>query len=117
MRNLTTVCLFAWLLVSGTLGADDKSTAEATLINVEVGATAPTFEGLDERGQAWISSDHVGQKYVVVYFYPADFTTGCTKQAEMFRDTMNLLADQGVAVVGVSGDAVENHRLFKDAWK
>ncbi len=59
----------------------------------------------------------MGKQYVVIYFYPADFTTGCTKQAESFRDTMNLLTDQNVAVIGVSGDSVLNHRLFKKAWK
>src|SRR5438093_1026796 len=105
------------LLTIGRLGvADDKPPADKQRVDLQVGTVAPTFESIDERGQAWSSVNHVGREYVVVYFYPADFTTGCTKQAESFRDTMNLLADQGVTVIGVSGDAIHNHRLFKQSW-
>jgi peroxiredoxin Q/BCP len=120
MRNLTTtVSLLALSLLTtqSVAVADEKSLPEEARIDLQVGAAAPKFESVDEHGQPWASADHVGKKYVVVYFYPADFTTGCSKQAESFRDTMNLLADLGVAVVGVSGDAVRNHHLFKDAWK
>ena len=75
------------------------------------------FESTDENGEPWKLDDHVGKMVVVVYFYPADFTTVCTKQAEAWRDNMNALTDAGVEVVGVSGDSVKNHKLFKDAWK
>jgi peroxiredoxin Q/BCP len=120
MRNLTaTLLLFSLsrLTAENFAAAEEKAPAEEPRIDLAVGDNAPKFVSVDERGQRWSSVDHVGKKYVVVYFYPADFTTGCIKQAESFRDTMNLLADQGVAVIGVSGDAVRNHRLFKDAWK
>jgi peroxiredoxin Q/BCP len=120
MRNLTpTLSLLALslLTVENFAVAEEKTGPEEIRIDLVVGDAAPKFESVDERDQPWASADHVGKKYVVVYFYPADFTTGCIKQAESFRDTMNLLADQGVAVIGVSGDAVRNHRLFKDSWK
>ena len=52
---------------------------------------------------------------IVVYFYPADMTGGCTKQACGFRDDMKTLTDKGVEVIGVSGDSVGNHQLFKKA--
>src|SRR5262245_14259160 len=120
MRHLTAiVALFALvLLVTGnTVLAEDKPTSEAPLIDVKVGDTAPIFTSIDEGGQPWASSDHLGKQYIVLYFYPADFTTGCIKQAETFRDTMNLLADRGIAVIGVSGDGVRNHQLFKEHWK
>src|SRR5581483_1290619 len=61
----------------------------------------------------WKSSDHVGKKILVVYFYPADLTSGCTKQACGFRDDMKKLTEKGVEVVGVSGDSVKNHQIFK----
>lgn len=80
-----------------------------------VGAAAPQFEVLDDRGEAWKSADHYGKKIVVVYFYPADMTGGCTAQACAFRDDLGKLTDKGVIVVGVSGDSVENHQLFKRA--
>jgi peroxiredoxin Q/BCP len=55
----------------------------------------------------------VGKEPIVVYFYPADFTGGCTKQACAFRDDWSKFKEQGIQVVGVSGDAPESHRLFK----
>jgi peroxiredoxin Q/BCP len=54
---------------------------------------------------------------VVVYFYPGDFTPGCIRQAQSFRDNMNKLAARGVEVVGISGDGVRAHELFKKAQK
>jgi peroxiredoxin Q/BCP len=81
--------------------------------DVAVGDPAPEFASVDDQGQAWKSADHVGKKIMVVYFYPADLTPGCTKQACGFRDDMKKLTDLGVEVVGVSGDSVRNHQLFK----
>jgi peroxiredoxin Q/BCP len=80
-----------------------------------VGDPAPVFEVLDDAGKPWKSTEHVGKKVVVVYFYPADMTGGCTAQACNFRDDLGKLAGQGVEVVGVSGDSVKNHQLFKKA--
>jgi len=82
-------------------------------VSLNVGDKAPVFEALDDMGKPWKSSDHVGKKIVVVYFYPADCTGGCTKQAQGYRDDMKVLADKGVEVVGVSGDTVKNHEVFK----
>ena len=67
---------------------------------VDVGQKAPAFEATDDQGQPWKSSDHVGKGVLVVYFYPAAMTGGCTKQACGFRDDMKALKDKGVEVVG-----------------
>lgn len=80
---------------------------------VSAGDQAPEFSALDDNGKEWNSKDHVGKKILVVYFYPADLTGGCTKQACAFRDDRPKFSAQGVEVVGVSGDSVENHQLFK----
>jgi peroxiredoxin Q/BCP len=80
---------------------------------VKVGDAAPTFEATDDAGKAWKSSDHVGKKIVVVYFYPADFTGGCTKQACGFRDSMADLGKKDVEEIGVSGDSADTHAKFK----
>ena len=69
-----------------------------------------------EDGKSWNSADHVGKKIVVVYFYPADMTGGCTKQACGFRDDMTRLKAEGVEVVGVSGDSVASHVIFKKEY-
>lgn len=107
MKIALTVCC---LLGCGLLLAP----AMASGADLEVGDPSPAFQALDDHGKEWKSSDHVGKKVLVVYFYPADLTGGCTKQACGFRDDMKKLADLGVEVVGVSGDSVENHQLFKD---
>jgi len=84
---------------------------------LDKGDKAPVFEGTDENGNTWKSSDVVGKKVLVVYFYPADFTGGCTKQACSFRDEMSKLKDKDVEVVGVSGDTAKNHAEFKKFHK
>lgn len=90
--------------------------AMAVDITLNVGDKAPEFTVKDDKGQNWKASDHFGKKIVVVYFYPADMTGGCTKQACGFRDDLGKLEGQGVEVVGVSGDSVRNHQLFKKAY-
>ncbi len=86
-------------------------------VDLKVGDPAPVFETEDDHGKPWKSADHVGKKILVVYFYPADMTGGCTKQACGFRDDLSKLVDEGVEVVGVSGDSAHNHQLFKKAHK
>ena len=91
--------------------------ADEPRADLNVGDPAPAFEAVDDLGRPWKSVDHVGAKYLVVYFFPGDFTPGCTRQAQNFRDAMNKLNDEGVEVVGVSGDSVPTHQLFKKAQK
>ena len=99
-------------LAAGSLAAADEARK-----GVGVGDKAPVFEAKDDHGNEWRSADHVGKKVLVVYFYPGDLTPGCTKQACGFRDDLQQLADKGVQVVGVSGDSVKNHQLFKKVHK
>lgn len=91
--------------------------ADEPAVDLKVGDQAPKFESVDDEGKPWKSSDHIGKKIVVVYFYPADLTGGCTKQACGFRDDMKDLTAKGVEVIGVSGDSVRNHQLFKKDQK
>lgn len=106
--NFLRVGMFASLfsLVACSAWAEEK-------VDLKVGDKAPSFESTDDAGKPWKSIDHFGKKVVVVYFYPADMTGGCTKQACGFRDSMKGLSDKGVEVIGVSGDSVKNHQLFK----
>lgn len=104
--------LCVWIVAGvAALGLGQQIMAED--LKLEVGAAAPEFTAKDDTGKEWKSSDHFGKKIVVVYFYPADLTGGCTKQACGFRDDMAKLQGEGVEVVGVSGDSVENHQIFK----
>jgi thioredoxin-dependent peroxiredoxin len=105
------------LFAAAFVAAADKPKADEKPVAVNVGDKAPVFEARTDAGKKWKSSETIGKKYLVVYFYPADFTTGCTRQAEVWRDNMNAVTAKGVEVVGVSGDSVKNHALFKKAWK
>ncbi|HLU46666.1 MAG TPA: redoxin domain-containing protein, partial [Planctomycetota bacterium] len=80
-----------------------------------MGDKAPLVEAKDDEGKSWKLADHVGERIVVLYFYPADMTPGCTRQACGYRDNLDKLRELGATVVGVSGDSVENHKLFKKA--
>jgi peroxiredoxin Q/BCP len=96
-------------------GAQDKK--KKVELKVKVGDTAPSFESVDDAGKPFKSADVVGKKVLVLYFYPADFTGGCTKQACGFRDDIEKFKSKGVLVVGVSGDSVANHKLFKEDYQ
>jgi thioredoxin-dependent peroxiredoxin len=112
--RVSTLGLLLGLLVPAAR-AEDKPAEKP--IELKVGDPAPVFEMLDAQGKGWKSADHYGKKWIVIYFYPGDFTPGCMAQANAFRDAMNKLTDQGVEVVGVSGDSVKTHELFKKAQK
>jgi peroxiredoxin Q/BCP len=84
---------------------------------VKVGDKAPVLQSTDDQGKPWKSTDFVGKKTLVVYFFPADFTGGCTAQACSFRDDIEMLHGQNIEVVGVSGDTVATHKLFKKHHK
>jgi len=105
----------AVILVGGAAAQDEKK--DEKKFELGVGDGAPAFQSKDANGLTWKSSDHLGKKYIVVYFYPGDFTPGCTAQAQKFRDNMNKLYDQGAEVVGVSGDSAKTHALFKESYK
>src|SRR4051812_20003692 len=93
------------------------SAQEEKKVELQVGDVAPIFTAIDDQGKPWKSADLVGKKHVVVYFFPADFTSGCRAQAQKFRDNMNALNEKGIVVIGISGDAVTTHALFKKAEK
>ena len=79
---------------------------------LKAGDKAPDFTGTDDRGQTVDLKDFRGRK-VVLYFYPKDNTSGCTREACDFRDSMAGLSQKGVVVLGVSPDSVSSHQKFK----
>lgn len=82
---------------------------------INVGDKSPQFSALDDSNISWNSEDYVGDKIIIVYFYPAAMTGGCTKQACAFRDDKAKLDGLDALVIGVSGDKVENLKYFKEA--
>lgn len=85
------------------------------MVEVKVGEAAPDFTLPDHEGRPFTLSAQRG-RVVVLYFYPKDFTSGCTKEACHFRDAYEDFTDAGAVVVGVSNDSQESHRKFREAY-
>ncbi|WP_290706141.1 thioredoxin-dependent thiol peroxidase [Gordonia sp. UBA5067] len=81
---------------------------------LSVGDPAPGFTLTDSTGTPVSLADYAGRR-VIVYFYPAAMTPGCTKQACDFRDNLHELNDAGLDVVGISPDKPEKLARFADA--
>ncbi len=80
-------------------------------MRLEIGDRAPAFTLLDQSGQSVRLKDFAGER-VVLYFYPADDTPGCTTEACQFNDEMARFAGLGVKVVGISPDNGATHQRF-----
>lgn len=83
---------------------------------IEVGDQAPPIKAKDQDGQTWAQAEKQGGKYLVVYFYPAAMSGGCTKQACAYRDHLKE-TKTNFMVVGISGDTPQNLKWFRDAEK
>ena len=81
-------------------------------IKLEEGQNAPDFLLPSQTGETVKLSDFADKSVVVLYFYPKDFTPGCTTEACSFRDNFEDFKDLGAVVIGVSSDSVESHEKF-----
>jgi len=77
------------------------------------GEVAPDFTMIDKDGRAMRLSDLRNEKEVVVYFYPRDFTPGCSTEATEFTRDYKKFRDAGIEIVGVSPDDTESHQKFR----
>ncbi|MBC7640968.1 MAG: peroxiredoxin [Flavobacterium sp.] len=84
---------------------------------LQIGDKIPNFTAKDTNNNDFDSSTIVGQKSVVIYFYPKDNTPGCTAQACSFRDQYEDFKDLGAEVIGISGDTVSSHEKFTKRYK
>ena len=80
---------------------------------LEIGSKAPEFTLPDQNGEMRSLSDYKGQK-VILYFYPKDMTSGCTKQACAFSELYPQFREKGAVVLGVSKDTVASHKRFEE---
>ncbi|XP_062233395.1 peroxiredoxin Q, chloroplastic [Phragmites australis] len=83
---------------------------------VTKGSVPPNFTLNDQNGRAVSLSKFKG-KPVVLYFYPADETPGCTKQACAFRDSYEKFKKAGAEVIGISGDDAASHKAFAQKYR
>lgn len=88
----------------------------AIVAKVTEGTQAPSFTLKDQNGKPVNLSKFKG-KPVIVYFYPADETPGCTKQACAFRDSYEKFKKAGAEVIGISGDDTASHKAFAEKYK
>jgi len=79
---------------------------------IGVGDKAPDFTLPSQSGEQVRLQDRIGQGVVVLYFYPKDETSGCTREACAFRDSHEVFTDAGAEVIGVSSDSVDKHAAF-----
>ena len=81
----------------------------------EVGKKAPDFTLLDQDGKKVSFKDFIGKK-VVLYFYPKDNTSGCTKEACNFRDEFPKFKKSDAVIIGISPDSVNSHKKFAEKY-
>ncbi len=78
---------------------------------ISEGKSVPTFQLSDAHGNTVKSSEIKGKKFVI-YFYPKDFTPGCTVEADEFSRDYKKFQKAGIEIIGISKDDVESHKKF-----
>lgn len=82
---------------------------------LQIGAKAPDFSLPDQNGKIHSLKDYAGKK-VILYFYPKDNTSGCTKQACGFSERVPLFSEKGAVILGISKDSVASHKKFEENY-
>jgi len=86
------------------------------MTHLKEGDDAPSFEGLNEKGERISLSDYAGKK-LILFFYPKDDSPGCTKEACNLRDNYRKLQKLGFEILGVSPDSSKKHQKFIDKYE
>ena len=81
------------------------------MAELKIGVEAPDFSLTGDDGKTHSLKEFRGKK-VVLYFYPKDNTSGCTKEACSFRDNLSSIKKKGAVLIGVSADGTESHKKF-----
>lgn len=90
-----------------------KSDEYAYNSSVKEGERPPNFNFFDTKGNKHELDDIVGKKNIVIYFYPKDFTPGCTVEAEEFTKNYLKFKENDIEVIGISPDSEESHLRFR----
>jgi peroxiredoxin Q/BCP len=110
MRILASTSLLLLALCAAASAADPAPAPPP-----QVGEMAPAIRLQDQKG-SWHTLEQYRGQWVVLYFYPKDFTSGCTTQVCAFRDDIGKLKEQGAQVLGVSVDDVKSHAEFAEKY-
>jgi peroxiredoxin Q/BCP len=98
--------------MAGKARSKSKSVSPAHPASTLLNKPAPDFELPDGSGNAVSLQDLLSKGNVVLYFYPRDFTAGCSKEACDFRDRQKLIGARGATIVGISTDSAASHEKF-----
>ena len=86
-------------------------------MSLKIGDEIPSFVLKDQHGDEFKVDSIKGKKAFVLFFYPKDFTPGCTKEVCSFRDQYEDFTDLGAEVIGISGDGENSHKRFAEKYK
>lgn len=78
------------------------------------GDPVPDVKGMDQHGELFQSHEYIDKRNLVIFFYPKDFSPGCTAEACAFRDNISKFAALDTELVGISGDDSASHKQFAD---
>lgn len=81
---------------------------------IKVGSTIPAFILPDQNGNMFNIDSVLGQKNLVIYFYPKDDSPGCTAQACSFRDQFEVFSEADAVIIGISSQSVKSHKAFAE---
>ncbi len=109
-RNFYLFYLIVYLLLFIAYIIFDKNSEK--MEKLVVGSSVPTFELNDQNGKLFNLDSVLGNKNLVIYFYPKDDSPGCTKEACSFRDQFEVFADADALIIGISAQSVESHFDF-----
>jgi peroxiredoxin Q/BCP len=84
---------------------------------LKINAKAPDFSLKDDQNNDFSLSRNLKGQPAIIYFYPKDFTPGCTKEACEFRDHFSYFRNLDLAVIGISQDSVTSHQKFKKEYR
>lgn len=82
---------------------------------LEIGTMAPDFALPDQNGTLHTLGEYRGRR-ILLYFYPKDNTSGCTRQAQGYSERLSAFAEKGVEIIGVNRDTVASHKRFDDKF-
>lgn len=83
-------------------------------MGLKIGDKAPEFKIKNQDGDLIYVGEFIGNTPLIIYFYPKNFTPGCTAQACSFRDQYQDFVDAGAKVFGISSDSVKSHKRFRE---
>lgn len=83
---------------------------------IKIGSEIPYFSLLNQNGNLFNIKSVIGEKNLVIFFYPKDDSPGCTKEACYFRDQFQSFGDADAMIIGISGQSVKSHKQFADKY-